>query len=128
MKATGGAKHTTVLVADDSAASRELIRTILERDAYNVVEAVDGCEALRKAREIQPDLILLDIQMPSLDGFGVIGMLRADPMFAATPVVAITASAMHGDRERALAAGFTSYITKPVRLAVLRTELARLLG
>jgi CheY-like chemotaxis protein len=87
-----------ILVVDDKASSRELVRTVLEHCGYEVIEAADGAEAVDKARESQPQLILLDLQMPALDGFGVIERLRREVGFAATPIVALTASAMHGDR------------------------------
>ena len=116
-----------ILVADDKPSGRELIRTILEKDGYQVVEAADGVEAVNRAREINPDLIILDIHMPGLDGFGVVEELRRDADFASTPVMALTASAMMGDRERAIAAGFTGYITKPIRLSALREEIERML-
>lgn len=116
-----------VLIADDKATSRELLRTVLEPCGYAVSEAGDGIEALRCAHELNPDLIILDLHMPGVDGFGVLAELRRDEKFAATPVVALTASAMHGDRERALAAGFSSYISKPVPLPSLREEVCRLL-
>jgi len=117
----------TVLVADDKATGRELVRTVLEKDGYTVIEAGDGVEALRFAREQSPDLIILDLHMPGVDGFGVIQELRRDTRFAHTPVVALTASAMQGDRERAITMGFTGYITKPIRLGALRGEVERLL-
>jgi CheY-like chemotaxis protein len=117
-----------VLVADDNAAGRELVRTVLEDRGYTVFEARDGVEALEVAHRIQPDLIILDLHMPGLDGFGVVKELRLDSNFATTPVVALTASAMQGDRQRALAAGFTGYITKPVSLKTLRSEVERLLA
>lgn len=117
-----------ILVVDDKASSRELVRTVLEHCGYEVVEAGDGAEALKMARESHPELILLDLQMPAVDGFGVIAILRSEVGFAITPIVALTASAMHGDREKALAAGFSAYITKPIRLASLRSEVKRLLG
>jgi CheY-like chemotaxis protein len=117
-----------VLVADDKATSRELVRTVLENCGYTVFEAGDGLEALQIARESQPDLIILDLHMPHLDGFGVVQELRRSEQFAATPVVALTASAMQGDRERALAAGFTGYISKPIPLSTLRSEVERLLN
>ena len=116
-----------VLVVDDRASSRELIRTVLENSGYSVAEAGDGQEAVRVAQQVSPDLILLDLQMPLLDGFGALELLRRDPRFANLPIVAVTANAMQGDREKALAAGFTSYITKPLKLSVLRDEIARLL-
>ena len=117
----------TVLVADDKATSRELVRTVLEKSGYTVAEASDGIEALRNARELKPDLIILDLHMPGMDGFGVIQEIRRDRELAATPVLALTASAMQGDRERALSAGFTGYIAKPIQLHALRSEVERLL-
>ena len=117
----------TVLVADDTDTGRELVRTVLENSGYTVVEAGDGLEAVRVARERRPDLIILDLHMPDLDGFGVIQQLRADANFARIPIVALTASAMFGDRERALSVGFTAYVTKPISLGVLRGEVERLL-
>jgi len=117
-----------VLVADDKAAGRELIRTVLEQCGHSVFEASDGMEAVRQAGEVLPDLIILDLHMPELDGFGAFRELRADERFAATPIVALTASAMQGDRERALSAGFTSYLAKPLSLDVLRSEVEHLLG
>ena len=117
-----------VLIADDKATSRELIRTVLESCGYEITEASDGVEALRFARQIEPDLIVLDLHMPGIDGFGVIAELRQDQRFSATPIMALTASAMQGDRERALAAGFDSYVSKPVPLPALRAEVERLLA
>jgi CheY-like chemotaxis protein len=117
-----------VLVADDKATGRELIRTVLEQCGHSVFEAGDGMEAVRKAREVLPDLIILDLHMPELDGFGAFRELRDDERFNATPIIALTASAMQGDRERALSAGFTSYLAKPIGLNVLRAEVERLLG
>src|SRR5581483_8907547 len=97
----------TVLVADDKPTGRELVRTVLENSGYTVIEASDGLEAVRFARERKPDLIILDLHMPGLDGFGVIQQLRSEAEFAKTPIMALTASAMQGDRERALSIGFT---------------------
>jgi two-component system cell cycle response regulator DivK len=116
-----------ILVADDNAASRELIREVLEMSGYEVIEASDGRDAVARAREGVPDLVLVDIQMPHLDGFGVLRELRADPSLSSLHVVALTAFAMHGDRERALDAGFDGYITKPVEIAALRQEIRRFL-
>ncbi|MCU1256673.1 MAG: domain S-box, partial [Candidatus Angelobacter sp.] len=98
-----------------------------EKQGYAVIEAGDGEEALRQARADSLDLILLDLQMPIRNGYDVLGELRQDPQYAAIPVIALTASAMQGDREKALAAGFTGYLTKPLALAHLRDEIQRLL-
>jgi CheY-like chemotaxis protein len=116
-----------ILVADDNAASRELIREVLEMSGYDVVEAADGPDAVNTARENALDLVLVDIQMPRLDGYGVLRELRADPRLSNLQVVALTAFAMQGDRERALDAGFDGYITKPVEIAALRQEIKKLL-
>jgi CheY-like chemotaxis protein len=117
-----------ILVADDTENGRELVKTVLEGSGYQVLEARDGVEAVASARANSPDLIILDLHMPGLDGFGVIQELRRQKEFAATPIVALTASAMMGDKERATAVGFTGYITKPIRLADLRREVERLLA
>ena len=117
-----------ILVADDTDNGRELVKTVLEGSGYEVIEARNGLEAVANARAHMPDLIILDLHMPGLDGFGVIQELRAQSEFASTPIMALTESAMMGDKERATAVGFTSYITKPIRLADLRREVERLLG
>src|SRR5262245_48257711 len=105
-----------ILIADDRASSRELLRLALQAAGHEVTEACDGAEAVKLAREVTPDLILLDIQMPVLDGAEAAQLLRQDPRFATLPIVALTAYGMPGDREKALNSGFTSYLTKPVSL------------
>ncbi len=116
-----------ILIVEDKATSRELLRTVLEQQGYSVDEAGDGDEALRKILANPPDLVLMDLQMPARNGYEVVHELRKDPRLAGVPVVAVTASAMQGDRERVLAAGFTSYMTKPLSLVQLRQEVSRLL-
>ena len=96
----------TILLADDNPGNREVARLALEAVGYEVIEAADGGEAVELAQSVLPSLLILDIQMPVLDGYGVIGRLRQDERFAATPAIAMTAFAMHGDQEKALAAGF----------------------
>lgn len=116
-----------ILIVDDKPTSRELLRTVLEKQGYTIIEAANGEEALKKIRSEAPELVLLDLQMPVRNGYEVLSELRQDPAYINLPVIALTASAMHGDRERALAAGFTGYLTKPVLLATLRSEVQRLL-
>ena len=117
-----------VLVADDDPVSRGLIRDALGSLTYEVVEASNGEEALFKMVEARPDLVLLDLEMPLLDGYGVLQRMRDDPSLSHLPVAAITARALPVDRERGLARGFAAYLTKPIGVAALRTEVEHLLS
>ena len=117
-----------ILIADDRPSSRELLRLVLERDGYDVLEAEDGEQAVDRARSGNPDLILLDLQMPGLDGYAVLAALRSEPRFRRLPVLALTASAMRGDREKIMEAGFTDYLAKPAGPELLRDTVARLLA
>ncbi len=116
----------TILVADDNLASRELMREVLEASGHCVVEATNGREALDLIHRDLPDVVFLDLQMPVLDGFCVVRQLRSDERFRRLPAVAVTASAMLGDRELAIAAGFDSYITKPIHLNEVRKQAEQL--
>ena len=116
----------TILVVDDKSVSRELIRELLEASGHVVQEAVNGADALDLIRRQAPDLVFLDLQMPVQDGFSVIRELRNDRRFPKLPVVAVTASAMIGDRERAIAAGFDSYIAKPINLDEVELQVEAL--
>lgn len=115
-----------ILIAEDNPASREFLVELLGAQGYQVAVAEDGESALQKAKEEPPDLLLLDIQMPGMDGYEVVRRLRADPGTAALRIVACTAYAMSGDEEKAIAAGFDGYITKPIRAAALRTQIEKL--
>ena len=117
-----------VLIVDDNRASRHLIRAILKSVRCDIIEAMAGRQGLDLVRQQRPDLVLLDIDMPGLNGFEVVKRIRADGAFADLPVVAVTAFAMDRDREKAMAAGFTAYLTKPVRAAALRQQVQQLLG
>ncbi len=112
-----------VLIADDSPAGRELVREALRGRVSSVIEAADGRQALEKIREARPDLVLLDIRMPEMDGYEIVRLIRNDPQLRDLRVVALTAFAMQGDRDRAIAAGFDDYITKPVTIARLKEQL-----
>jgi PAS domain S-box-containing protein len=112
-----------VLVADDNPAGRELVREGLSQHVGAIIEAEDGVQALKKIRETRPDLVLLDIQMPGMDGYQVLREIRRDPSLRNLRVVALTAFAMQGDREKALEAGFNDYITKPVTVAKLKAQI-----
>ncbi len=116
-----------VLIAEDNAVNRELLRELLETHGYAVDEACDGQAALEMVEHMRPDILLLDIGMPILDGFAVVRRIRENPRFAALPVLAVTAYAMQGDREKILNSGFDGYLSKPVNWAVLEEEMNRLL-
>jgi len=118
----------TVLIAEDNPINRELLRELLEIRGYTVTEACNGQEALVMVEQAPPDLLLLDIGMPLLDGFAVVRNLRENPRFASLPVVAVTAYAMQGDRERIMDAGFDGYLSKPVNSSTLVQELDRLMA
>ncbi len=117
-----------ILIAEDNATNRELFRELLEARGYTVVEACDGREALQMIDQAQPDILLLDIGMPVLDGFAVVRAIRENPRVAALPVLAVTAYAMQGDRERILTSGFDGYLSKPINAKSLAEELDRLLS
>jgi CheY-like chemotaxis protein len=116
-----------ILLAEDNPANRELLREFLQRWGYEVIEALDGADALTKINATLPDLILCDIQLPVLDGFGVVQALRKDHRFTQIPVIALTAFAMQGDKEKILSAGFNTYQSKPIDSEMLRENIRRLL-
>lgn len=104
----------TILLVEDNERNRKLVRTILEFRGYEVIECEDGAPALELARKHRPALVLMDIQLPTVDGITALGQLRGDPETAAIPVVAVTASVTPGERERVVAAGFNGYVAKPI--------------
>jgi CheY-like chemotaxis protein len=118
----------TILIGEDNPVNKELLAAILEHWGYAVREASNGEEVLAGIEASVPDLVLLDIQMPELDGYAVLRRLRADSRFEHLKIVALTAYAMRGDRERALEAGFDGYVVKPVDRKVLRDEIERLIA
>jgi len=117
-----------VLIAEDNPVNRELLRELLELRGYTVLEACDGQEALRMIEQTKPELLLLDISMPGMDGFAVVRRIRENPRLAQLPVVAVTAYAMRGDQERILNSGFDGYLSKPINPSSLIKELDRLLN
>jgi two-component system cell cycle response regulator DivK len=110
-----------ILLVEDNEMNRDMLARRLERRGYQVVIAIDGEQGVRLAREESPDLILMDMSLPVLDGWEATRRLRALPVTQAIPIIALTAHAMAGDREQALQAGCNDYDSKPI-------EFARLLG
>ncbi len=105
---------TTILIIEDNRRSMLLIRDLLQMHGFRTLEAFDGEEGIARAKAERPDLILMDLQLPGMDGLTATRLLRQDPVTAGIPVVALTAHAMKGDRERALQAGCNGYIPKPI--------------
>lgn len=118
----------TILYIEDNAENRLLVRRILQAEGYDMIEATDGTSGLEVARRAQPDLILLDINLPEVDGYQMVGLLRKVPGMARVPIVALTANVMKGDRERTIAAGCTGYIQKPIDVDTLPMQIAALLN
>lgn len=116
-----------ILLVEDNHDNRVIYRTILEHTGYTVLEAGDGEVGLRTAREARPDLVLLDISIPLMDGWEVARALKADPGTAEIPIIALTAHAMNADRERAAEVGCDGYLAKPVEPRRVVEEVARLL-
>ena len=117
---------TTVLLAEDNEVNRVVTQDYLVEKGYNVVTAANGLEVLEQARQHQPHLILMDIQMPEMDGLEAIRQLRASAEFATIPIIALTALAMPGDQERCLEAGANVYMTKPFSLKLLVQQIEAL--
>lgn len=116
------------LIAEDNPVNRELLRELLEARDFEVAEACDGVEALEMIeRQEPPNVLLLDISMPRMDGFELLRKLRQTPQWAGLRVLAVTAYAMRGDRERVLSAGFDGYVSKPISVQLLSAELDRVL-
>ena len=102
-----------ILVIEDQDDLRAILRDFLTASGYDIVEAVDGGEGVAKARSLRPHLILMDIQLPVLDGYEATRQIKADPDLAETPVIAVSSFAMKGDEEKARASGCDGYVTKP---------------
>jgi two-component system cell cycle response regulator DivK len=105
-----------ILIVEDNDDSRELVVKVLKNKGYQTVEAVDGEDAVEKAIAEKPALILLDISIPKMDGYAVAKKLKSLEEFRDVPIVALTAHAMKGDREKVIVAGFEGYISKPINV------------
>lgn len=117
-----------VLVVEDNPQNLKLARLVLSKAGFDVLEARDGEQGVRLAREQLPDLVLMDVQMPVLDGLSAIELLRADPVTAKLKIVVLSAMAMKGDRERILGAGCDAYLAKPFDYKELVATVTRVLA
>jgi two-component system cell cycle response regulator DivK len=112
-------KSATILYVEDNPDNRLLIRRVLMSEGYSVVEAANAKDAFERIKEAAPDLILMDINMPDIDGYTLTARLRALPDLNKVPIIALTANVMKGDRERSLEAGCDGYLQKPVDIDTL---------
>ncbi|HZP72419.1 MAG TPA: response regulator [Gaiellaceae bacterium] len=114
-----------ILVVEDNARNMKLVRDVLGASGFRILEAATGELAIELAREHRPALVLMDVQLPGIDGGAALDRLRRDARTSAIPVVALTAQAMSGDRERFLEAGFDGYLSKPIDIVELVNEVRR---
>ena len=117
----------TVLLIEDNEQNRYLATYLLEQHGYRVVAAHDGPQGVALAQELQPDLVLLDIQLPTMDGYAVAAALRQIDSLQTVPIIAVTSYAMVGDREKSLAAGCNGYIEKPINPDTFLAEITEFL-
>lgn len=117
--------NKTALLIEDNEQNRYLLTFLLERHGYRVVPAEEGERGIELARQLKPEVILLDIQLPRMDGYAVASALRSIEVLRDIPIIAVTSYAMMGDREKALSAGCTGYIEKPIDPATFMEEVAR---
>jgi CheY-like chemotaxis protein len=125
---TEGLISPLILLAEDNEANIATFSSYLEAKGYRILLATDGQQAIDFAKAEQPDLILMDIQMPVIDGLEAIKQIRLDPNLVNIPIIALTALAMEGDRDRCLAAGANDYLSKPIKLKQLNLLIQQVLG
>src|SRR5215218_7220988 len=123
-----GRTNMAILYIEDNPHNMRLVRKLLQSMGFNMIEAMDGLRGLRMAAEHRPDLILVDINLPDIDGLEVVRRLKSDPALAHIPAVALTANAMHGDSEQCLASGFDGYLAKAIARMELKNVLCHFLG
>ena len=117
-----------ILYVEDNFDNRNLIRRVLEAEGFNMIEAGNAEEAMQRLINEHPDLILMDINMPGMDGYTLTARIKGTPGFANVPIVAVTANVMRGDRERSLEAGCDGYIQKPIDIDTLSQQIGRFLA
>ena len=128
MTDAGGGRPRKILLVEDNELNRDMLTRRLARRGYTMVSALDGAEGVAAAEREAPDLILMDMSLPVLDGWAATARLKSSPATRAIPVIALTAHAMAGDREQALAAGCDDFDTKPVELPRLLAKIEALLA
>ena len=117
-----------ILIVEDNEKNMKLVRDVLQVKGYETIEAGTAEDGIRLANERKPDLVLMDIQLPGMNGIDALGVLRADPATARIPVIAVTASVMQQDRKLITEAGFDAYIGKPINLKEFLATVRKMLG
>ena len=117
----------TILIVEDNEKNMKLVRDILQHQGHTTLEAVTGTDGVRIAREAKPDLVLMDIQLPDIDGIAALRQIRADPLLDAVPVLAVSASVMPDEQQKIVTSGFDAFITKPINLKQFRDTVKRFL-
>jgi two-component system cell cycle response regulator DivK len=118
-------KKGTILYVEDNSDNRSLIRRVLEAENYAVIEAINAKQALEKLESSSIDLVLMDINMPDMDGYTLTAKIKAIHKFSKIPIIAVTANVMRGDREKSLGAGCDGYIQKPIDIDTLSQQIER---
>jgi len=118
---------STILYVEDDPNNRTLVRRVLEAEGYQLVDAANASQAMGRLNEHKIDLILMDINMPEVDGYALTTQIKSVPEYAKIPIVAMTANVMRGDRERSLEAGCDGYIQKPIDIDLLTQQVERFL-
>jgi len=118
---------STILIVEDNEKNMKLVRDILQHQGHTTLEAVSGADGVRIAKEAKPDLVLMDIQLPDIDGITALRQIRAEPLLDAMPVLAVSASVMPDEQQKIVTSGFDAFITKPINLKQFRDTVQRFL-
>jgi two-component system cell cycle response regulator DivK len=119
---------SVILIVEDNEKNMKLVRDVLRFKGYETIEAVNGTDGVRLTKERKPDLVLMDIQLPDIDGITALGQIRADAETRSIPVLAVSASVMPDDQQRIVASGFDAYVTKPINVKSFVETVERFLG
>jgi two-component system cell cycle response regulator DivK len=119
--------NATILYVEDNIDNRTLVRRILMAEGYNLLEAVNATQGLEILKDARPDLILMDINMPDMDGYSLTAKIKGTPGLESIPIIALTANVMRGDREKSLEAGCDGYIQKPIDIDLLSEQIEHFL-
>jgi two-component system cell cycle response regulator DivK len=119
---------SVILIVEDNEKNMKLVRDVLQFKGYQTLEAVNGTDGVRLAKERKPDLVLMDIQLPDIDGITALGQIRADPETKGIPILAVSASVMPDDQQRIHASGFDAFITKPINVKQFVETVEKFVG